>query len=773
MVSTCTALVANQPLSLPAPVEALKHDGLWIGTTEFGGLAGISDSAGNKTLTRALNGLTWHGTALQVRVADKTAGRGGKALQVYVPSLPENLRVIWRKRNPHALGVPVAITQQRPAPTIIDLSIGSRIAEMKSKLAIVAPALTQPKGSAARASILRDIAARSHQGMHGKPVQVAVDTLRDWARLIETGNEEHLARQRRADAGTARYHVNAKWDKACPLPDAEKRPIAAALESHIRGQHRNLVSERKIDALASAKLQELGKDAGWLDAPLIRPGLHLVRKFASSRLVGINEKDAKLFHDKYRPSIHRRRPDAPMECVFGDVHPSDILILREDGSEATARMIAWFDWATHDVFYTLVLVPKDKAITQADIIASFVAMVQAWGLPLNLYLDNGSEYMNKAFIAGLEMLQGLCGRFHVQAVSAAELGAGIGDDNPSEDSESVAVPRTGTIRARPYNARAKVIEAFFAWLNKFMALIPGYIGGERMRKKTHNVGKRPAPYPGSFEQLRDGAFTEAVAFYRNEPQGGTMGGKSPNEIKREAIAAGWTPPASVAPEELLAAFAEPCPALVKHGGVKINGEWYWNDALVPVIGEKIQVRHASWKQDVALWIKPDGTVVLLQRDTNVDPLDTAGAKEQSRREGLQKRNVARLRAISPPTDAVADMARYNAASSPPPVSPAGPKVMLSPGITAQAEAIRGSGDTAARSPEKLPHMAYRDSKTGVIVRPAQPAPEPEVERFDIYATPPPQRKKPDASADAPGFDVYAAYAKKPPLNAYEKETETP
>ena len=91
---------------------------------------------------------------------------------------------------------------------------------------------------------------------------------------------------------------------------------------------------------------------------------------------------------------------------------------------------------------------------------------------------------------------------------------------------------------------------------------------------------------------------------------------------------------------------------------------------------------------------------------------------------------------------------------------------------ALADAVREASETPAPPPEKLPHLAYRDKKTGAVVLPAQPVAVAETKCYDIYATPPPQKAKPDASADAPGFDLYAAYAKTPPLNDQEKETET-
>lgn len=770
MGSKSTALVAHQPALLPASAEALTNDGLWVGTADLAGLAGISRQAAHKALFHAVNNHSWRGATLNVRTVDGAGGQGGNALQVYIPSLPAALRAIWHKRNPGALKAPAVAPIEAATPAAIDVGIGGRVAEMNWKLAIVAPALMHPKGTRARAAVLEDIAAREHLGLNGKPVQIAVDTMRDWLAKVEGGNEKALARPRRADAGKRRYFVNAKWDKACPLPDTAKRPIADAIEGFIRGLWREATnSEGKVNALASAELQGLSRAAGWHDAPLIRPGLHLVRHLSPSRLVGIKEKDAKRYHDQYTPRIHRRRPDYPMDIVIGDVHPVDVLLTREDGTEGTARMIAWLDLANNDLFYTLVLLPKGKGITQAHIAASFVDMVQAWGLPRTLYLDNGSEYQWAEMIAGFEKLQGLCEGFRVFVAGAEDIDAAAGIEGETAATEQA---HRATVRAKPYNAQAKAIEGVFSALEKFIALIPGYIGGNRMKKKTHNIGKQPAPFPGSFEDFEQGAFAEAVAFYRNEPQRGTMGGKSPNERKRAALDAGWKPGASVPRESFLFAFAKSYQVRVHPGGVQIEGDWFNCDELIPEIGSKIDVWYAKWEGRFALWITPDGTAVLIQREPDYHPLDIAGAKEQSRRAGIQTANVRRLAAISPHVDTVAAMIRYNAALPLPPETPAGPQITLEPEARALMNAIQEGADTAAAPPIKLPHLAYREDKTGEVVHPARLAPAPEAERFDIWDTPPPQKTKTDASADAPVFDIHAALVKNPPLNDQAKETET-
>ncbi|QJP12373.1 hypothetical protein G3545_01055 [Starkeya sp. ORNL1] len=83
-----------------------------------------------------------------------------------------------------------------------------------------------------------------------------------------------------------------------------------------------------------------------------------------------------------------------MQLVVGDVHHLDMVMLREDGSEAWPKAIAWLDQATNRIRLDLLLLGKGEGIRNADVIASFIRMTQdpAWGMPRGLYLDNESEY---------------------------------------------------------------------------------------------------------------------------------------------------------------------------------------------------------------------------------------------------------------------------------------------------------------------------------------------------------------------------------------------
>ena len=252
-----------QSAAMPVPYGRLPSNGIWIGTAALALLAGIIERNAREAVFRCLNGGTWRGTKLEVRVVEGAGGKGNKALQEYVPSLPADLRATWQKLNPSALESPTAEAVALPAPAVIDTGIAARVAERDWKLAIIAPALVFEKGSQGRAEVLRDIASRTHRDVNGKLATYSIDTLRDWCAIAKAGDHSLLARPRRTDAGALRCLINRTWDKACPLPSTEKQRIADNIRTHIRGLWRECGrGEKKIASLASSKLLELSKAAG-------------------------------------------------------------------------------------------------------------------------------------------------------------------------------------------------------------------------------------------------------------------------------------------------------------------------------------------------------------------------------------------------------------------------------------------------------------------------------------------------------------------------------
>lgn len=677
-------MTTNQ-VALPVPYESLSGctETAWIPVAEFCGLAEITRQKGAEALAKCHAGGSWRGHALQVRMVESQGGNAGKVYQVYVPSLPPALSAAWMRAHPE-LARPLDLPKQMLAPVAtLDPRLGKVQEEWKWRLSLIAPALQFARSSQGRAQVLREIAAKVHGRPDGKRVKVALRTLHLWMEKVETDGEFALARKLRTPEGKPRHHITKQWDKRAPLAEEAKARIASEFDAYVRGLWvHGVASGEKCAALASTKLLELSITAGWTDATLdaCTVGRDRVERFKSARIVAIKEKDAKRFADDYIPRIRRSREGLmPGDIVVGDVHPIDIIVTRPDGSEATPRLIAWHDLATNDVFYSLVLLNPREGIKQAHIAASFVDLVQAWGLPRALYLDNGSEYKWEAMMNAFGELTMLTHAMDV-FIKEHEALAGLMDDA----APSVTEPGASVTRAKPHNPPAKAVEGIFSALEKVFSMIPGYIGGDRMNKRTHAKGKAPKPFPGTWEEF-EAAFHTAMNFYRNTRQAGNLGGRSPRERWQGFIADGFQ--ATAVPEDVLRwAFAEEVRTKVQNAGVEVGGNFYYHDVLLPLIGQRVTLRFPKWDPRHVIYTGANGSHVLIPLAPVFQTFDPAGAVEQARRGGALNRYIATQKAGATKADMVKEMQRHNGVHGPMPDVPKSAQIALSPEMHAMVEA---------------------------------------------------------------------------------------
>jgi hypothetical protein len=340
-----------------------------------------------------------------------------------------------------------------------------------------------------------------------------------------------------------------------------------------------------------------------------------------------------------------------MDIVVGDVHPVDVLISRPDGSICTPRMVAWQDVATNRLYSTLHILPKGEGIRREHVGESFAAMVRhpEWGMPRHLYLDNGGEYGQLGIVD-----------------DAMRLAAWAGDTDPRSDGR-----RSMIVTAKPYNAPAKPIEGLFAALEKHFRLLPGWIGGNRMVKKSANVGRPPAPFPGDEAELRR-AFTAALNFYHTSPQRGSLAGRSPQQAFAAAVAAGWQRIDLADDRALAFAFSRVEQRVVRQGEITIANRWYRAAELLPRSGEKVTVH-------IPLIDAGADRVFLFDRDGAflcvADPspmhhfFDRAGARDKGERTKAQTHQLNAMRQDTEEIDLVAAM-EQTAALHPAPAAPA-------------------------------------------------------------------------------------------------------
>ena len=370
-------------------------------------------------------------------------------------------------------------------------------------------------------------------------------TIYAWIARYEEIGLAGLARKQNSARGRRATILTTAWDAAVPFDDATRVRIAAELRRYVRSLWASNTSYgwRWVARLAGHRLEKLTAEAGF-DGDLraiCRVPHNFVMLEARYRAIAVHDQDAKRWHDKYRPRVRRiRKGRWPMEIVIGDVHPMDVLLPRADGSTFTPKLVAFEDWANARIFIHPVFLEKGEGVRQEHIAEAFMAMTQdpCWGVPQLLYLDNGGEY------GVMELIEDAM-RLNTQVRMLQD------DDELSEDLHN---RRRAIVKARPYNASAKSIESAFSTLERgVFSMLPGWIGGNRMAKKTANVGQAPQPYPHG-----EAAFVEdlrnCLIAYETHPQTGLLDGRSPRQAFEEALNENWRP-TSISRGAVLTAFA--------------------------------------------------------------------------------------------------------------------------------------------------------------------------------------------------------------------------
>lgn len=648
----------------------------WLGVFDLSQLAEISESKARQALTRAKSGILWRDARLIVR---DHAGQ----LQVRGDSLPNALEARWlqwsgRTQEPAAPVIALAA----PDPDM-DPRSGDRIQEAYFLLNLIRPALRHPQRTAERAAAIREIGARVHVAPGGKECRFGLTTLRGYLTQYERGGIEALARKPRSDRGQRRTQVVREWDRAMTgvVSDEARARVAETWTRYIRSLWRSgAAGWREVADMAGTRLAELTTEAApqlpttlvaalcSCDNPTgLRRRVEAERAYA---LVAKAEKDAKAFFDENIPRIRRTRAGLqPMDIIVGDVTPLDIYIDRpEDGEQATFKAISWLDLATNRLYVSLYLPPKGKGVTRLQVAASFADMVAAWGLPKRLYLDNGSEYNWAEMLGGFTELSRLARK--------VGLAVQLASDADAEQRALIDDSRGEIIRARAYNAPAKPIEGIFAVFGVILSMLPGYVGGNRMAKKSANLGKAPQSFPGSPREFLE-SFAVALNHYHNKPQSGSLGNKSPRAVYQNFLDEGWGR-VDTRPETLLLAFADEETRTVEQGHLRWTarrGEtlWYTHERLWALADSERRVRVRVARHDPSVaFIFPAGSHRLLciaTPDQAYSPLDVAGAKEQSARAGVLRRHVAERRQDCDLLDLVEEMHRSDSHKPSMPAAP--------------------------------------------------------------------------------------------------------
>lgn len=548
------------------------------------------------------------------------------------------------------------------------------------KWQLIQPALSYPKHSCARGQQLRYLAADVHALSDGRQRSVSLDSLYTWVSCYEQQGVTALMRRPRCDVGRPRVLITRAWDRACSLPADARVSVAEQLAEQVRSLWAaGAPGYRTVAELGSAVLFDLSVAAGWSEVSLAdcRLSRRYVEQFRHYALLAMHDKDARLFFDTRVPRIRRHREGLkPMDILVGDVHPIDIRLTRTDGSVVMPRAIAWLDVATQRLHVTLIMLEKGEGVKQVHVAHAFAAMCSAWGLPRQLYLDNGAEY------GWQEMLDGF-----------AQLGRLTGVE--------IDTRLKPVVRARPYNAQAKPIEGIFAVLEQqVLSMLPGWVGGNRMRQKTHNVGQMPRAFPGDWTAFHQ-SFDQALDYYhaRAQPRSAHLRGRSPNQALSAAIADGWTGAPQVDPQVLRVAFASEESRLVQAGGyLSVNGKHYFADELIPYAGERLCVRFVKWDANVLFVFDTQRRLICTASEAKTFAFfGKEGAHTQSERAKTLKRHLQGLRVNTVRLDLEQAMRRRTELAEPAPEMPRGPCVTLNASMRRMLQAATAEQSAQANT----------------------------------------------------------------------------
>jgi hypothetical protein len=644
--------------------------GDWVSTSELAPHSGVTPRALKKAFAKIVRtrGGTWRGARLVVRTVPGRGGRSGLHYEVRLSSLPLGIQ-----EGLKALQQPL----ESPWKPLHDMN-----AESRMRVGIVAPIVAHPPYTAERRKAFAAVLATRHTGPDGALLALSESTLRRWVKLYDAKGIAGVASYARRDKGISRVVISKPWDIAVAkfIDHVGKHRIAVALRSYIRGLYKDDSSYAVVSQLAAGKLQELTVDA--IGAPALdlpNTTFHVGRRFIEAerrfRNVAIFDKDRKAYEDAKPRVLRTREGLEPMAIIVGDVHHIDIVTHRPDGSEAWPKAIAWLDLATNRIWFDIVLLGKGEGIRNADVIASFMRMVAAWGLPRALYLDNGSEYRWSDFIDDA-----------LKLVARIE----CTDDRDSQ-----------IIRAQPYNAAAKPIEGIFRVLEYcYFRTLPGWCGGDRTNKKTASVGKPPEPFPGSIDDFR-AAIGACLTLYEGKPQRGALQGRSPRQAYEGALAAGWQRIA-VDARELHTVFAVDELRMPRQGYVSYAGDKWTCPELQAYLGNTILLRVPKFDAPTVLpLLDPETRQVIgfAEPARRYAMLDPAGAKAASAMAKTRRAAIRDLDRLAPDIDTNAEIAKL--AASVPMLPPA--PIAATIGVSDEAKEIAAGtrpGATATRDEKR-------------------------------------------------------------------------
>ncbi len=411
-----------------------------------------------------------------------------------------------------------------------------------------------------------------------------VEAKKEWVNLISLGLM--LEKEFETIGGKISFKTMERWDKQMRdgsntmddlLPKKREVKVGNELEKHHKdtlkslycGQNQLKVSECIRLARKQWSLQGLPMVSEVRCRRYLTDWAHQNASMATFLRKGI-----KSMRDECLPYIERDENSLQfMDVLVADGHVLNFQIVNPlTGKLCRPTLIAWADMATrmpvgYEIMYTENTRSVLSAFRNACLNAARICGVEGGILPRAVYMDNGKSFKNKFFTAEADLENDLGGLFERLRPFGLE---------------HIAF-------AKPYNARAKVIERVFKDFAEIERQLPTYIGTdiankpashkrnevwhrEQYQKYLDNHGK--ITLQGSYSIMKNW-----IEEYNERPsEGKYLKGKSPLQAAYIQIPELNLEQRTLAAEQFDYMLMHTKVSRLTRNGFNVGGVWYYNAA---------------------------------------------------------------------------------------------------------------------------------------------------------------------------------------------------
>lgn len=315
------------------------------------------------------------------------------------------------------------------------------------------------------------------------------------------------------------------------------------------------------------RAERVARDKGWTPAPE-----RTMRRYLDARVSQPVQVLARKGLDALKRMFPPQRRDKTalhsLEVVNGDFHRFDVFVMWP-GHNAPVRpqMVAFQDvYSGRILSWRLDLTANSNAVLLAA-----GDMIEDWGIPEHVVLDNGREFAAKLITGGAPTRF----RFKVREDDIPGLFVGLGCE---------------IHWATPYAGQSKPIERAFRDMCDAIAKDPRFDGawtGNKPEAKPEDYGSRAVPFEDFLRVVAEGIEEHNL---RQGRRSEVAWGRSFAEVFAESYERAPIRKATAAQRRLWLLGAEGLRADSRTGLVRMEGNEYWSDWMHSIAGQRVIVR---------------------------------------------------------------------------------------------------------------------------------------------------------------------------------------